>query len=84
MGYRGEIKFKFKPTLTYITSHSEFGVDIPGKIDKKVFQPDNIIYNVGDKIGQLIIMPYPNISFIEVDELTETERGDGGFGHTGI
>lgn len=40
-------------------------------------------YNVGDKIGQLIIMPYPKIEFEEVNELNETERGDGGFGSTG-
>jgi len=40
-------------------------------------------YNVGDKIGQLIIMPYPKIEFEEVNELNETQRGDGGFGSTG-
>lgn len=37
----------------------------------------------GDKIAQLIVMPYLNVEFNEVDELTETERGDGGFGSTG-
>jgi dUTP pyrophosphatase len=40
-------------------------------------------YNVGDKVGQMIIIPYPKIEFEEVDELTETQRGDGGFGSTG-
>lgn len=40
-------------------------------------------YNVGDKIAQLIIMPYPLIELEEVDELTQTERADGGFGSTG-
>lgn len=39
-------------------------------------------YEVGDKIGQLIILPYPTIEFEEVDELSESERGDGGFGST--
>ena len=28
-------------------------------------------------------MPYPKINFIEVDELSDTERGEGGFGSTG-
>jgi len=42
------------------------------------------IYRVGDKIGQIIIMPYPKIEFQEVDELSITERGSGGFGSTGI
>ena len=40
-------------------------------------------YNVGDKIFQMIIVPYPRVDFIEVDELSETERGEGGFGSTG-
>jgi dUTP pyrophosphatase len=40
-------------------------------------------YEVGDKIAQIIIVPYPSIEFIETDELSETERGTGGFGSTG-
>lgn len=43
----------------------------------------NNIYNIGDRIGQIIIMPYPNIEFEEVDELSESERGKGGYGSTG-
>lgn len=37
----------------------------------------------GDRIAQLVVMPYLNIEFDEVDELTSTERGDDGFGSTG-
>lgn len=40
-------------------------------------------YNIGDRIGQLIIIPYPTIEFEEVTELSETERGVGGYGSTG-
>lgn len=40
-------------------------------------------YSVGDKIFQMIIIPYPAVTFIEVDELSTTERGEGGFGSTG-
>ena len=40
-------------------------------------------YNIGDRIGQIIIMPYPAIEFEEVDELSQTERGIGGYGSTG-
>lgn len=39
-------------------------------------------YEKGDRIGQLIVMPYPEITFKEVDELSNTERGQGGFGST--
>ena len=41
------------------------------------------IYNPGDKIGQIIILPYPEIAFIETDNFEATDRGDGGFGSTG-
>lgn len=41
------------------------------------------MYEVGDRIGQLIILPYPIVNFIEVDELSDTVRGEGGFGSTG-
>lgn len=40
-------------------------------------------YNVGDRIGQIIIIPYPSIEFIEVDELSATERGTCGYGSSG-
>jgi len=40
-------------------------------------------YNIGDKIFQMIIIPYPQIKFEESDELSDTERGEGGFGSTG-
>lgn len=42
-----------------------------------------VTYKVGDRIGQIIIMPYPQIEFIEVEELSETERGTNGYGSTG-
>lgn len=40
-------------------------------------------YRIGEKIGQIIIMPFPQIELEEVNELSETERGQGGFGSTG-
>lgn len=40
-------------------------------------------YKVGDRIGQLIIIPYPQIELVESEELSDTERGSGGFGSSG-
>ena len=40
-------------------------------------------YNVGDRIGQLFILPRYEIKFEEVDELSATVRGEGGMGSTG-
>jgi dUTP pyrophosphatase len=39
-------------------------------------------YTIGDRFAQLIIIPYPQIEFEEVEELSTTERGSGGFGST--
>lgn len=41
-------------------------------------------YNPGDKIGQIMIVPYPTIEFEEVDNLSDSVRGEGGFGSSGI
>lgn len=40
-------------------------------------------YNAGDRVAQLIIMPYPSIELVEVTELSDTVRGAGGFGSSG-
>jgi dUTP pyrophosphatase len=40
-------------------------------------------YEVGERVGQIIIMPYPEVEFVELDNLTETVRGEGGFGSSG-
>jgi dUTP pyrophosphatase len=44
---------------------------------------DSVSYNVGDRIAQIIIVPHPIIQIVEVDELSESSRGIGGFGSTG-
>ena len=66
-GYRGEVVFKFRPVMP-LDRDIEFG---PRE------------YEVGDRIGQIVIMPYPEIEFLEVDELSSSDRGVGGFGSTG-
>lgn len=66
-GYRGEVVLKFKPA--------------PYIAESRVCD-DHLFYEIGDRIGQIIIMPYPTINFIEVSELSETVRGNGGFGST--
>jgi dUTP pyrophosphatase len=44
---------------------------------------DSLKYEPGERVAQLIIVPYPQIEFTEVDELSSTDRGEGGFGSTG-
>lgn len=40
-------------------------------------------YEIGERAAQIMIIPYPQVVFTEVDELSESERGEGGFGSTG-
>lgn len=40
-------------------------------------------FEEGDRIGQLVIIPYPEIELTEKEELTDSERGTGGYGSTG-
>lgn len=43
----------------------------------------DVVYDVGDKVGQMIIMPYPHIEWEQVNQLSETKRGKNGYGSTG-
>lgn len=43
----------------------------------------NIAYKLGDRIGQLVVVQIPTVNIQEVNELSETNRSDGGFGSTG-
>ena len=49
----------------------------------RIVQPHISRYSVGDKVAQLIIQPYPEIQFEEVDELSDSDRGMGCFGSSG-
>ena len=45
---------------------------------------ENRVVNPNDRIAQLIIMPFLHANFVEVNELSDTDRGTGGFGSTGV
>ena len=46
-------------------------------------QDGKAYYSINERVGQLMILPYPQIEFDQVDQLSETIRGTGGFGSTG-
>lgn len=74
---------------TDLTLRNSVGIIDSGYRGEITFKFNNILmsscepYNVKERIGQLIIMPYPTIEFEEVEELSTTERGEGGYGSTG-
>ena len=41
------------------------------------------VYLAGDRVGQIMILPYPEIEYVEVNQLSDSDRGSGGFGSTG-
>lgn len=72
-----------KTTLILANSVGVIDSGYRGSIMLKFKYPEEgLVYEVGDRIGQLVIIPYPQITFEEVEELSETERGTGGFGST--
>lgn len=75
-GYRGEVMMKYKKHLNIKSNHT-------GNFDLLEAESDLKDYEIGDRIGQLIILPYPQIKLVESDELSETERGTGSYGSTG-
>ncbi len=46
--------------------------------------PEERVVKNGDRIAQIVFLPFFDLAFKEVDALSETERGDGGFGSTGM
>jgi len=73
-------------TDLYLTNHvgvvdSDYRGEIMFKFRATRLFPNE--YLIGDRIGQIIILPYPAVQFVESDELSSTERGEGGFGSTG-
>lgn len=80
-GYRGEVTCKFKIA---VRAHEYTA----RRTKQTLYSPQinfygNDIYEVGERIGQLIIMPFPGIEFEESDELSDSERGTGGYGSSG-
>lgn len=73
-GYRGEIQATFNKI---------FGGDRFYDETKLTEITSHEFYKVGDRIAQIMIIPHPPIQFVEVDELSDSERGEGGFGSTG-
>jgi len=88
-GYVGLLFPRSSISKTDLTLRNSVGIIDSGYRGEITFKFNNILmsscepYNVKERIGQLIIMPYPTIEFEEVEELSTTERGEGGYGSTG-
>lgn len=87
-GYEAQVRPRSsisKKSLVLINSPGTIDSDYTGEIIVRFKEVDNRndIYSVGERIAQIVIVPVPAVSFVEVDELESTKRGSGGFGSTG-
>ena len=59
--------------------------DYRGEIRVVLYNDSEIAREIkpGERVAQMIIMPYPKVTFTEVEELSDTVRGESGFGGTG-
>ena len=89
--YRGEVTAKFASRITTSfpkTLWHRLKYFFTGKIKGYDMNTwchfsENLNYKIGDRVAQMVILPYPKVEFVEVDELSNTERGTGGYGSTG-
>ena len=88
-GYEAQIRprsgLAIKHGITVINSPGTIDADYRGEICVELVNLSNTPFTVepGERIAQLVFSKYEQAEFIEVKELSETERGEGGFGHTG-
>ena len=85
-GYVGMIKSKSGLNVKYgLTAEGVIDSGYTGSIVVKLYNhsTDEYLFNKGEKIAQLVVMPISTEGLELVDELEDTERGDGGFGSSG-
>lgn len=77
----------FKHGITLANSTGVIDADYRGEVMVKLTKRDTSIHGmpaVGERIAQAMIIPVEQVVFDEVDELSDTKRGAGGFGSTGV
>ena len=83
-GYRGEIMVTFNIKMDLLLIDELDSAESLQELSDTMFDiPYDNVYQVGDRIAQLVIVPVPLIQYTEVEELSETSRGTGGHGSTG-
>lgn len=89
-GYEGQVRARsglaIKHGIGLVNSIGTIDSDYRGELKIPVinFGNEEFVINDGDRIAQLVISKYETVNIEVVDDLAETERGSGGFGHSGI
>ena len=90
VGYEAQVRprsgLAFKNGVTCLNSPGTIDADYRGELKVILvnLSHDDFTINNGDRIAQMVIAKHERAEFIEVQELSETSRGQGGFGSTGV
>lgn len=88
-GYEAQVRprsgLALKHGITVLNSPGTIDADFRGEICVILVNLSNIPFTIasGTRIAQLVFSKYEQVELVEVEELNSTERGEGGFGHTG-
>lgn len=89
-GYECQVRprsgLALKHGISLVNNPGTIDADYRGEIGIIVINLSNEPYTItdGERIAQLVIKEYVHVDWEQVDRIDETERGEGGFGHTGV
>jgi len=89
-GYEGQVRprsgLALKNGISLVNTPGTIDSDYRGELKVIMINlgEDHFMVNYGDRIAQLVIAPVVQAQIIEVDEISDSERGSGGFGSTGV
>lgn len=89
-GYEAQVRprsgLALKHGITVLNTPGTIDADYRGELMVLLinFSAEDFIINAGERIAQMVIARHEQAAFVEVDILDETERGTGGYGHTGV
>lgn len=90
IGYEGQVRprsgLALKDGVTVLNTPGTIDSGYRGEVKTIMINHSDKTFQItrGMRISQLAIRPVPEVTFIEVDELSDTDRGEGGFGSTGV
>lgn len=90
IGYEAQVRprsgLAIKKGISVLNSPGTIDADYRGEIMVILINlsSEDFLISHGDRIAQMVIASHEQAEWIQVDELTDTERGAGGFGHTGV
>ena len=89
-GYEGQVRprsgLALKKGITVLNSPGTVDADYRGEVKVILINlgQEEVVINRGERIAQMVIAPVSKVQLVEVEEVSQTFRGEGGFGSTGV